>query len=278
MIEVGSWDTAVVVTVALSYEQDDELEPESVVLVVEGFANGEPLRFVVDTGAGTSSVPNLGALRELPVSGMSAARGANATVSGDHIVVVDQLEVGELTARSVRANRSDPPRRPLLGMDVLGEHRCFFRFSSDRLELDGPIGARDEDLELVRRGNGSPGVAVDFGSTTVLALWDSGASLTVVDGEFARTHPRIVVTSGSKSSGFDSVGDQVSGTRCIVSECRIGGQLFGPSAGVVLDLGALNAVLPSPLNVIIGMPLARRADWLFDFPNDRWHVKPHPSE
>ncbi|WP_286276594.1 retropepsin-like aspartic protease family protein [Naasia aerilata] len=266
------------VTVALSYEQDDELEPESVVLVVEGFANGEPLRFVVDTGAGTSSVPNLGALRELPVSGMSAARGANATVSGDHIVVVDQLEVGELTARSVRANRSDPPRRPLLGMDVLGEHRCFFRFSSDRLELDGPIGARDEDLELVRRGNGSPGVAVDFGSTTVLALWDSGASLTVVDGEFARTHPRIVVTSGSKSSGFDSVGDQVSGTRCIVSECRIGGQLFGPSAGVVLDLGALNAVLPSPLNVIIGMPLARRADWLFDFPNDRWHVKPHPSE
>src|SRR3954447_22490387 len=115
-----------VVTVALSYEHDDELEPESLVLVVKGSANGEPLRFVVDTGARTSSVPTGGSVSELSAVGTSTGRGANGTVSGDDIVVVEELKVGELTTRGVPVNRSDLSRRPLLGMDILGEHRCFF--------------------------------------------------------------------------------------------------------------------------------------------------------
>jgi predicted aspartyl protease len=264
-----------VVTIPLAYEQDDELEPESVVLVVEGSANGEHVRFVIDTGAGTSSLPSVGSIGELSAVGTSAGLGANGTGSGDDIVLIDELKVGELTTRTVRANRSDPSRRPLLGMDILGEHRCFFQFSIDRLELDGLTGARQDDLELVRQENGSPTVTVDFGLSTVEALWDSGASLTVIDAEFASAHPQLVVLRGARLSGFDSVGDAVSGTACIVSECRIGGHRFPRSAGVILDLGPLNAVLPSPLNFIIGMPLARRADWLFDFPNNRWHVTPH---
>lgn len=159
-------------------------------------------------------------------------------------------------------------------MDVLGEHCCHFQFSADQLVLDEPADSGRALVELARHVNGSPLVEVEFINVTVHACWDTGASLSVVDESFASTHPQLVDT-GVALTGFDAVGVSMSGIAGTLAACRIGGQSFESSACIVLDLTPLNATLQSPLSIIVGMPLAKRADWIFDFPNNHWLVTPH---
>lgn len=261
-------------SVVLSYEHDDDLEPESTLLVVDGSANGERVRFVVDTGTKMSNVPDVGVVRELEAIGTDIGPSASAIASGDDLVIIDELIVGDLTATMVQARRSVPTTRALLGMDVLGDHCCHFQFSADRLVLDEPDDSARANLELARHVNGSPLVDVDFDNVTVQACWDTGASLSVVDERFARTHPQII-DIGVELSGLDAEGPSMSGTAGVLAACRIGGQSFESSACIIFDLGPLNATLESPLSIIVGMPLAKRADWLFDFPNNHWLVTPH---
>ena len=257
--------------VALTYEHDDDTNPASVLLVVDGSANSEHVRFVIDTGAKTSSVPDVGSISKLAAIGTDTGLSASATSSRDDVVIINEIIVGDLTAKAIQASRSEHTRRPLLGMDVLGRHCCHFQFSNSRLELNGAVDSRRATRELARQVNGSPLVDVDFGSVTVQACWDTGASLTVLDAPFAHANPQLV-DAGTESSGFDAAGAPMSGTAGILSACRIGGQSFDASACIILDLGQLNATLKTPLNIIVGMPLASRADWLFDFPNNRWCV------
>lgn len=266
------------ITIPLTFVHDDDLEPASVQLIADGTANGEPVRFTVDSGARTSTVPRVGAISALDVVGRSTGHGASGTSPGDEVVVIDELIIGDLTTTDVTASRVDPARQSLLGMNVLGAHRCHFRFSADRLELDGPVELGGADHELFRHVNGSPLVDIEFetesGTLKTQALWDTGASLTVIDAAFARAHPELI-DAGDELSGFDSGGVAVSGSRAILAACRIGGQSFDSSVCVVIDLGALNATLESPLSIIIGMPLASSADWLFDFVDNRWRVAHH---
>jgi len=66
-------------SVAPHYEHDDDLEPESVLLVVDGLASGEWVRFVVDTGARMSNVPDVGAIRELEAIGTDTGKRRDRT-------------------------------------------------------------------------------------------------------------------------------------------------------------------------------------------------------
>lgn len=259
-------------SIPLLYEHDDDLEPESVVLIVEGSAVGEPLRFVVDTGAARCSLPDVGAISELIAIGADPGRGVSGSVSGDDLVIVDEIMIGELSTRAVGASRSSRSR-PLLGMNVLGEHRCHFRFTADQLDVDGPNVTSGRERALARHPNGSPLVDVKVGDVTTRAVWDTGASLSVVDIQFVRAHPDLF-EFGADGSGFDAVGTALTGRHARLAPCTIGARLFEASACIIIDLAALNAVLDEPINLIVGMPIIRRADWLFDFPANSWHVSP----
>lgn len=256
-------------SIPLLYEHDDDLEPDSIVLIVEGSAVGEPVRFVVDTGAATCSVPDTGAISELVGIGADSGRGASGTVSGEDIVIVDEITVGELTLRSVRASRTSRSR-PLLGMNALGGFQCHFRFIRNQLDVDTSNDGFDHQRELSRRPGGSPLIDVDFGTVTTQAVWDTGASLSVADAKFALAHPDLLEL-GVDGSGFDAVG-AVSGTHARLASCTIGGKPFEASACIVIDLSALNSTLDEPINLAVGMPIIRRADWCFNFSSNVWDL------
>lgn len=260
----------VVLSIPLLFEHDDELEPESIVLIVEGSAVGEPVRFVVDTGATRCSVHDSGAISELVGIGADSGRGASGTVSGDDIVIIDKITVGELTLRSVSASRTSRSR-PLLGMNALSELECHFRFSCNRLDVDTSTDSSDCERALVRHPGGSPIVDVDFGTVATRAVWDTGASLTVADAAFARAHPDLFEL-GVDGSGFDAVGAAVSGPHARLASCTIGGTPFEASACIVIDLAGLNSALDEPINLIVGMPIIRRADWCFNFRANVWNL------
>ena len=52
----------------------------------------------------------------------------------------------------------------------------------------------------------------------------------------------------------------------------IGQRAFGSHKAVAVDLAGVNSTLEYPMDLILGYPTIRQADWLFDFPARRWAV------
>jgi hypothetical protein len=52
----------------------------------------------------------------------------------------------------------------------------------------------------------------------------------------------------------------------------IGQRTFGSHKVVAVDLSGVNSTLDYPMDLILGYPTIRQADWLFDFPARRWAV------
>lgn len=58
---------------------------------------------------------------------------------------------------------------------------------------------------------------------------------------------------------------------------EIGGRKFHSHRVAAVDLAPLNSTLETPLDLIIGYPTIRQADWFFDFPARRWGVTSTPG-
>jgi hypothetical protein len=120
---------------------------------------------------------------------------------------------------------------------------------------------------------------VRFGDLEVVGCWDTGAGLTVVDTQFARTHPDLFEPIRA-AVGIDASGVQMSTQIALMRDCSIGDVAFLANACAVVDLTALNAHLrqrahaegrdSQPMSFIIGMPHINQADWTFGFPAGRW--------
>jgi hypothetical protein len=56
-------------------------------------------------------------------------------------------------------------------------------------------------------------------------------------------------------------------------EARREGQCDALHRSGDFDLSALNAILDSPLEVIVGLPLIAQTSWCRDYPNRRWTLR-----
>lgn len=163
-------------------------------------------------------------------------------------------------------------------MDVLRRCRCLFRLEAAVLEVDPPAGWQAGcDLRTDSRGH----IYLDVGwpGVTARACWDTGAGVTVVNRDFWRTHPQLFQEAGT-TTGTDSTGATRETPLVVVAEAVIGGRLFSRHKAAVVDLSHANSTIELPMDMILGYPTLRQADWLFDFPASRWTVvKPaqHPD-
>ncbi len=240
---------------------------------VDVIADGVPLRMLVDTGGARTEVPRIGALAELVQEGMSEGRGASGSPSQDALARLPTLQIGDLTVTDLLVGLPQPdwPHPPVLGMDVLGSHACHFRFDDQEFDLGGP-----PDLEswmpLATEPHTAPVVDVHWESTSVSALWDTGAGITIVDRGWAESHPDAVTILTETRDGADSTGAPVAGVEGWLAGCTAGSLSFPAQLCVVVDLAALNAHLPSPIHVILGLPQISQASWFMDFPRRRWAI------
>ena len=80
-------------------------------------------------------------------------------------MTADVVVTGDQTTRQLLVQLQPPgwPHPALLGMDVLGSHRCTFHFDDPRIELDGPVPAAAEWLPLATDPHRTPTVEVDWG-------------------------------------------------------------------------------------------------------------------
>ena len=252
--------------VPLIIEPDPD-DPDFASVLVEATVAGRPYRMLLDTGAARSQlVADEYTLALSPVhgDGSSAAFGGEVT---DLVVTVTDLVAGPLWIPALDVTRSESGQVNLLGMDVLGRHRCRFRLAAGVMDLDAPDGEGEHELVIGRRGH--PYVEVNWPGVSGLACWDTGAGATVVNRGFWLAHPGLFEPIGT-SAGTDAHGEQAETPLLRMAGPVIGQRAFGSHKVVAVDLSGVNSTLDHPMDLILGYPTIRQADWLFDFPARRW--------
>jgi hypothetical protein len=258
-------------TVSLVIEPDPD-DPGCADVMVDGMLDGRPYRFVLDTGGARTYVVADDFLTALTGSGAVRSAGVFAP-NRNAMVRVSELVVGPVRATDVEValiEAAQPGARNLLGMDVLKNFQCHFRFDSATLVIDDAVGA-DGMRPLLMDDASHPYVEVTWPGVTANSVWDSGAGITIVDRAFWSEHRGLFEDLGS-SVGTDSTGAQVETQTYTVAAPRIGGQQFDPHKVAVVDLSEPNSKLDRPMDMILGYPALRQANWLFDFPRRQWRI------
>jgi hypothetical protein len=252
----------------------DPDDPNCADIMVDAAIAGRPYQLRLDTGAGRTQLVADEYLATLTTLGRDTSAGAFGQPQDRDIITVSDLTIGDLAVAPLNVVRVDAPgQQHLLGMDVLREHCCQFRFTDDVLVLGGsPATRADLDLQLDDRGHIY--VSLSWSAVAASGCWDSGAGITVVDRAFQLRHPELFTGAG-RSAGTDSTGAQFSAPTFMLAGPEIAGIEFPPSKVAVIDMSPMNRELEFPLDVIIGYPLLRQANWLFDFPARRW-AAPEP--
>ncbi|HLJ19089.1 MAG TPA: retropepsin-like aspartic protease [Stellaceae bacterium] len=262
----------------LFIEPDPEEEGAAEVFV-DGTVAGRAYRFLLDTGAAQTSLVHDELTSTFPTAGSSDSSGIFSSGHGE-VVLVPSLEAGAIRAErfnAIRAAAGSRPERSLIGMDLLRALSCHFQFGAAILDLAGDEGSGDRQTQqLILDARSHPYVQVGFGSGVAMAVWDTGASMTVVDATFIQNNPEHFEHAGA-SSGTDSTGTTVETQTFTMSGAVIGGRTFPPHRVAAVDLSRVNATIEIPMQMILGYTTLRQADWLMDFPGRRWRITGPPS-
>jgi hypothetical protein len=235
---------------------------------VDAVLAGRPYRLLLDTGAARTQLnadEYTSALRPVGEDASSACFGDRVT---EPVVTITDLAIGPLRLATLEVTRSDHGLGQMLGMDILRQYCCHFRLEAGVLGLDAPPGINaGHKLSLGPRGHVY--VEVHWPGVSGRACWDTGASATVVDRDFWLSHPQLFEQVGV-TVGTDANGDQAETPLLLMAGPVIGQRAFLRHKAVAVDLSEVNGTLEYPMDLILGYPTIRQADWLFDFPADRW--------
>ena len=251
--------------------QPDPDDPDCANIMVDGTVAGRPYRFILDTGAARTQLEADEYTRTLPAVPGETSSGVFAARS-DPVVTVTDVAVGPLRAATLDVARVSPGPQPrnLLGMDVLRRYRCLFRLEAAVLDV-GAVAGYQADHDLRTGSRGHVYVDVHWPGVTAQACWDTGAGITIVNRDFWLAHPLLFEEAGT-ATGTDATGATLQTPVVVMAEAVIGGRPFGRHRAAVVDLSHANSTIELPMDLILGYPTLRQADWLFDFPAGRWAV------
>lgn len=246
---------------------DDDDGLGGVLFTLEVLVDGASQRLLLDTGAARTAIDGRQIRRAVRTIG-SDSRAAFAGRNEVRMVEVE-ISVGGL-GQELSVSVAAPGEPVLLGIDVLGGLRLTYRPAVPELSLgqDAAHVGRPEPLTVGARGHHH--VPLEWDGASALAVWDSGASINLVDQAFVREHPQLF-TDVDASDGTDATGTQARTQTVRMCGPRIAGVSFDESLAAVIDL----SFLPSEpkAQFIVGHPIIRQAEWTFDGPQRRWSLR-----
>lgn len=257
----------------------DPVEGEAAEIYVDGTVGGKVYRFLLDTGAAISAVRRDAYTAAFASVGTNNSTGVFAPITDD-LITVPSLSVGPIAKQNFTLARAaaGPGVKNLIGMDLLKDFCCHFDFDAARVSVtsaSAPEGAYAfEPLLLDQRFH--PYIAVSFGDTPASAVWDTGASLTVVDTGFISRQPAFFATAGT-ATGTDAGGNQVETPLFVMAGAVLGRRAFPAHKVAAVDLSHVNATIEVPMDLILGYSTLRQANWLFDFPRRCWALTRWPG-
>jgi hypothetical protein len=249
--------------------EPDEDEPDFASVKVDATIAGRPYRLMLDTGAGQTELEADDYTRGLTPVGEDSSAGVFGVPVVYPVVSITDLAVGSLRVAALNVRLSElAVGGGQLGMDVLGRYRCHFRLEARILNADPPPGAElEHELLMDRRGHAY--IEVHWPGASGRALWDTGSGPTIVNRDFWLGHPGLFEQIGMLE-GTDAGGERAETPLLLMAESVIGQRAFGRHKAVAVDLSPVNSSADYPMDLILGYPTLRQADWLFDFPARRW--------
>ncbi|MGC4044658.1 MAG: aspartyl protease family protein [Armatimonas sp.] len=160
----------------------------------------------------------------------------------------------------------------LIGMDLLKQHCLHFQFRKKWVSIvDSKHMSLKSKLSLNTDKAWHPYVDVDMTGSNGQAVWDTGASITVVDKAFIAANPGHFSQIGT-SKGTDASGKTMETPLMVMKVFQIAGQSFPTQRVASVDLSFANKGTERRMDMILGYNTMQNADWLFDFPNKQWAI------
>ena len=184
--------------------------------------------------------------------------------------VVPSIALGPLEVRDLVVDLApDGSEAPMtLGLDLLRGHRLELRLADLLLgiDTDAPVDA-ERALPLSSRSH--PHVVVDWGDVEATALFDTGASVTVLDAAFGAEHPQLLEPL-PPSTGTDAAGNRAETPMARMAACEVGGRRFHPSLATVVPIRGIQRAGDPGFDLVLGVPVIRQADWIIDLARGVW--------
>lgn len=252
----------------------DPEEPGTAEIFVEGRIGRDKYRFLLDTGAGRTflkwSSRNSHFLKQGDFQTSGIFRGHN-----HDLIQIPSLSIGSLKWKNIQVARSQKggeEGHDLIGMDLLKQHCLHFQFHKKRVDVVAQTGSPFQPkLTLNTDKAWHAYVEVDMSGTIGQGVWDTGASITVVDQAFISANTERFSQIGT-SKGTDASGKTMETPLMEMKAFQIGGHPFPTQRVASVDLSFANKGTERPMNMILGYNTLCHADWLFDFPNRKWAI------
>ena len=237
--------------------------------------NGVEVEALVDSGAGrTQVVDRPGLIRGSAIPDGVGVFGVPTRAIGRSVVSCRfaGIDVGDV---EVDVLGSDVPKQfNLLGQDVLGQFRCQYRLADGVMTVDPPPPAATRPMHVGTNRHIYLEATWSDGGATASALFDTGASVTVVDARFAGLHQELFIPQGT-STGVDVTGESVEVRMATMRAPSILGEQLAEALVAIVDLSAANRTLDRPMDLVLGWTLLEQADWYIDSPGRRAACLPH---
>lgn len=245
----------------------DPDDPDQALPFVDIAVDGTVTRALLDSGSARTTVapPVNAVVRESGASGGTGAFGVRCDDAAKGEEWTTTVRLGDRTLKDVAIDvRTGAGGRDVLGQDVLARFCCEYRFRDRELRLDGAsLGTDAHPIQLGENGHVYLDLEWPPSGITASAVFDTGASVTVVDLAFAEAHPELFTQSGT-SRGTDSTGATRETPMVQMTGPRLLGRDFDDTTAALVDLGPVNQTIQRRMDLIIGWPVLRQAIWTID--------------
>lgn len=267
-------ESKVMSKISFSLQYDDETKQTAQVFV-EGLIQDQPSKFLLDTGCAQTSLALNEFTQSLPSTGKRGSSGALGQRADFDLVELSQISVGSLSRNNWQVSRAPQGGldRHLFGMDIMRDYCLEFNFEHNEMlvlpKADSKIKIADQMMAM--ENDLIPFIPVEIATVTGNAVWDTGASITLVASSFVEQHPHLFTKLGSET-GTDSTNTQMETPTYIMSGLKISGREFQPMKVAAIPFSISQDKVENPINIILGYPTLKQANWIFDFPNKKWGI------
>ena len=263
--------------IALRLVPDDD-EPGLFLPFVPVEIDGVAGEALLDSGATRSKLlyrPGL-MLDEAPWPSSVGAFGSELSALGRASVScrLGDLDVGTVDVAVVPADH--PGHRDLIGQDVLGRYRCRFNLTDGLLILDVESPDATHAVHISDRRHVYLDLSWIDSQATASAVFDTGASVTIVDETFASRHADLFTSAGT-STGTDAAGIEVETPMALMQGPEILGEQLAEARVAIVDLSLPNSTLERPMDIVLGWTVISQGDWFIDHPAARAACTPKTS-
>jgi hypothetical protein len=233
--------------------------------------DGRKERLFLDTGSAMTILTNSSRIAGYTNLGIFHFKSAANVAQEVETIQIGSIELDGVVFPRVKVGRASFSRAEnALGIDLLRGQPFAVRFTpKPSLDLN-PSAPRQTFNNLEISSQGLLAIPVSLGPSDVLALWDTGVSITSIDKEFIAAHPENFKATNKGGTGFDGAGKplllQVYRARKIV----VAGHAFEDVRVVAADLSLLRENWSKDIQAVVGFNLIRKGNWHFDASNRRW--------